>query len=160
VGGRLPKHPSVRQLTSLPDSVLLKCRRSRHPIPTQIATAPRALRGVSHELLDGRDPRRHWSDRRRHFSLVCPYAAGRNAYEGSAQRYRSKVLSGKRERCWDGYAERLVKSPLGRTIDVMDAHGTPVQAAARQKESSEAKTQSTPINKEPLRAPIEILHRS
>jgi hypothetical protein len=47
-----------------------------------------------------------------------------------------------------GYAERLVKSLLGRTIDVMDAHGTPVQAA-RQKESSEATTQSTPINKEP-----------
>jgi len=42
VGGRLPKHPSVSQLTSLPDSVLSKCRRSRHPIPTQIATAPAA----------------------------------------------------------------------------------------------------------------------
>jgi len=27
-------------LTSRPDSVLSKCRRSRHPIPTQIATAP------------------------------------------------------------------------------------------------------------------------
>jgi hypothetical protein len=40
VGGRLPKHPSVSQLTSRPDSVLSKCRRSRHPIPTQIATAP------------------------------------------------------------------------------------------------------------------------
>jgi hypothetical protein len=40
VGGRLPKHPSVSQLTSQPDSVLSKCRRSRHPIPTQIATAP------------------------------------------------------------------------------------------------------------------------
>src|SRR5262249_21614729 len=26
--------------TSQPDSVLSKCRRSRHPIPTQIATAP------------------------------------------------------------------------------------------------------------------------
>jgi Transcriptional regulatory protein, C terminal len=48
VGGRLPKHPSVRQLTSRPDSVLSKCRRSRHPIPTQIATAPRP---VSRETL-------------------------------------------------------------------------------------------------------------
>ncbi len=38
VGGRLP--PSVSQLTSRPDSVLSKCRRSRHPIPTQIATPP------------------------------------------------------------------------------------------------------------------------
>ena len=38
-GDRLPKHPSVRQLTSLPDSVVLKCRRSCHAIPTQIATA-------------------------------------------------------------------------------------------------------------------------
>jgi hypothetical protein len=36
----LPKHPSVSQLTLRPDSVLSKCRRSRHPIPTQIATAP------------------------------------------------------------------------------------------------------------------------
>jgi hypothetical protein len=35
-----PKHPSVSQLASRPDSVLSKCRRSRHPIPTQIATAP------------------------------------------------------------------------------------------------------------------------
>src|SRR5262249_26873593 len=43
VGERLPKHPSVSQLTSRPDSVLSKCRRSRHPIPTQIATAPPAL---------------------------------------------------------------------------------------------------------------------
>jgi hypothetical protein len=43
-----------------------------------------------------------------------------------------------------GYAERLVKSLLGRTIDVMDAHGTPVQAA-RQKESSEATTRLVPI---------------
>src|SRR5262249_15057313 len=43
VGGRLPKHPSVSQLTSQPDSVLSKCRRSRHPIPTQIATAPITL---------------------------------------------------------------------------------------------------------------------
>src|SRR4029434_3575434 len=40
VGGRLPKHPSVSQLTSRPDSLLSKCRNSRHPIPTQIATAP------------------------------------------------------------------------------------------------------------------------
>src|SRR5204862_7188292 len=38
VGGRLP--PSVSQLTSRPDSVLSICRRSRHPIPTQIATPP------------------------------------------------------------------------------------------------------------------------
>jgi hypothetical protein len=30
VGGHLPKHPSVSQLTSRPDSVLSKCRRSRH----------------------------------------------------------------------------------------------------------------------------------
>jgi Sigma-70, region 4 len=39
VGGRFPKHSSVSQLTSRPDSVLSKCRRSRHPIPTRIATA-------------------------------------------------------------------------------------------------------------------------
>jgi hypothetical protein len=31
---------TIGQLTSRPDSVLSKCRRSRHPIPTQIATAP------------------------------------------------------------------------------------------------------------------------
>ena len=30
VSGRLPRHPSVNLLTSLPDSVLSKCRRSRH----------------------------------------------------------------------------------------------------------------------------------
>jgi hypothetical protein len=52
VGGRLPKHPSVRQLTSRPDSVLSKCRRSRHPIPTQIATAPdAATRILSRDVL-------------------------------------------------------------------------------------------------------------
>jgi hypothetical protein len=32
--------PSISQLTSPPDQVLSKCRRSRHPIPTPIATAP------------------------------------------------------------------------------------------------------------------------
>src|SRR5262249_916151 len=31
VGGRLPKHPSVSQLISRPDSVLSKCRRLLHP---------------------------------------------------------------------------------------------------------------------------------
>jgi hypothetical protein len=36
----LPSHASVSQLTSPPDSVLSKCRRSRRPFPTQIATAP------------------------------------------------------------------------------------------------------------------------
>ena len=40
VGRHWPRHPSVSQLTSPPDSVLSKCRRSRHLIPTQIATAP------------------------------------------------------------------------------------------------------------------------
>src|SRR6266498_2720423 len=53
VGGRFPKHPSVSQLTSQPDSVLSKCRRSRHPIPTQIATAPKkrpSFTLLEHEL--------------------------------------------------------------------------------------------------------------
>src|SRR5262245_45682435 len=51
VGERLPKHPSVSQLTSRPDSVLSKCRRSRHPIPTQIATAPQG--GASQSCILG-----------------------------------------------------------------------------------------------------------
>jgi hypothetical protein len=41
--------PSVSQLTSRPDSVLSKCRRSRHPIPTQIATAPSTTAGGQNE---------------------------------------------------------------------------------------------------------------
>jgi hypothetical protein len=32
--------PNVYTRLSPPDSVLSKCRRLRHPIPTQIATAP------------------------------------------------------------------------------------------------------------------------
>src|SRR6266436_5620763 len=46
VGGRFPKYPSVSQLTSRPDSVLSKCRRSRHPISTHIATAPVAVEPI------------------------------------------------------------------------------------------------------------------
>src|SRR6266536_2022531 len=40
VGRRLPPSPSISRLTSRPDRVLSKCRRSRHPIPTPLATAP------------------------------------------------------------------------------------------------------------------------
>ena len=39
-GTRWQQSPSITQLTSLPDRVLSKCRRSRHRIPTQLATAP------------------------------------------------------------------------------------------------------------------------
>jgi hypothetical protein len=40
-GRHLPQSPPITRLTSRPDQVLSKCRRSRHPIPTQLATAPR-----------------------------------------------------------------------------------------------------------------------
>jgi hypothetical protein len=40
--------PSISQLTSLPDPVLFKCRRSRHRIPTQLATAPQQKLPGSH----------------------------------------------------------------------------------------------------------------
>jgi len=39
-GGDAYRHPPVTHFTSRPDSVISKCRRSRRPIPTQIATAP------------------------------------------------------------------------------------------------------------------------
>src|SRR6266567_8186573 len=35
-----PHNQSINRLTSSPNSVLSKCRRSRQPIPTQFATAP------------------------------------------------------------------------------------------------------------------------
>src|SRR5262249_51818676 len=41
VGRRWPQSPSINRLTSPPDRILSKCRRSRHQIPTPLATAPR-----------------------------------------------------------------------------------------------------------------------
>src|SRR5215471_4069155 len=40
VGRRSPQSPSISRLTSPPDRILSKCRRSRHRIPTPLATAP------------------------------------------------------------------------------------------------------------------------
>src|SRR6266567_4053541 len=40
VGRRLQPSPSISRLTSRPDKILSKCRRSRHRIPTPLATAP------------------------------------------------------------------------------------------------------------------------
>jgi uncharacterized protein DUF6647 len=40
VGRRSPQSPSINRLTSPPDQILSKCRRSRHQIPTPLATAP------------------------------------------------------------------------------------------------------------------------
>src|SRR5215470_13223608 len=40
VGRRSPQSPSINRLTSPPDQILSKCRRSRHQIPTLLATAP------------------------------------------------------------------------------------------------------------------------
>src|SRR5262249_39303339 len=40
VGRRWPQSPSINRLTSPPDRILSKCRRSRHQIPTPLATAP------------------------------------------------------------------------------------------------------------------------
>src|SRR5215831_6606017 len=40
VGRRLPQSPSISRLTSPPDRILSKCRRSRHRIPTPLATPP------------------------------------------------------------------------------------------------------------------------
>src|SRR6266481_2051361 len=47
VGRRSPQSPSINRLTSPPDQILSKCRRSRHQIPTPLATAP--LKGPEHE---------------------------------------------------------------------------------------------------------------
>src|SRR6266446_6365808 len=44
VGRRSPQSPSINRLTSPPDQILSKCRRSRHQIPTPLATAPADLR--------------------------------------------------------------------------------------------------------------------
>src|SRR5262249_31786149 len=43
VGRRSPQSPSINRLTSPPDQILSKCRRSRHQIPTPLATAPGAV---------------------------------------------------------------------------------------------------------------------
>src|SRR5262249_20628513 len=51
VGRRSPQSPSINRLTSPPDQILSKCRRSRHQIPTPLATAPRLQAGS-----------RHWSE--------------------------------------------------------------------------------------------------
>src|SRR5262245_54043781 len=40
VGRPSPQSPSISRLTSPPDQILSKCRRSRHQIPTPLATAP------------------------------------------------------------------------------------------------------------------------
>src|SRR6516165_8275694 len=40
VGRRSPQSPSINRLISPPDQILSKCRRSRHQIPTPLATAP------------------------------------------------------------------------------------------------------------------------
>src|SRR6266542_3010018 len=53
VGRRLPPSPSISRLTSRPDRVLSKCRRSRHPIPTPLATAPlREVIRLTYALVD------------------------------------------------------------------------------------------------------------
>src|SRR5262249_22807428 len=43
VGRPSPQSPSISRLTSPPDRILSKCRRSRHQIPTPLATAPAEL---------------------------------------------------------------------------------------------------------------------
>jgi putative transposase len=43
VGRPSPQSPSISRLTSPPDQILSKCRRSRHQIPTPLATAPAAM---------------------------------------------------------------------------------------------------------------------
>src|SRR5215471_4933980 len=43
VGRRSPQSPSISRLTSPRDRILSKCRRSRHRIPTPLATAPSRL---------------------------------------------------------------------------------------------------------------------
>src|SRR5215813_7380886 len=43
VGRRSPQSPSISRLTSPPDRILSKCRRSRHRIPTPLATPPTEL---------------------------------------------------------------------------------------------------------------------
>src|SRR5262249_24220878 len=49
VGRPSPQSPSISRLTSPPDQILSKCRRSRHQIPTPLATAP-ALGAVPQKL--------------------------------------------------------------------------------------------------------------
>src|SRR6516225_6679577 len=62
VGRRSPQSPSISRLTSPPDRILSKCRRSRHRIPTPLATAPALLlllftdvQVVLHNLNSGTD---------------------------------------------------------------------------------------------------------
>jgi hypothetical protein len=50
VGRRSPQSPSINRLTSPPDQILSKCRRSRHQIPTPLATAP--LSGRADEVFE------------------------------------------------------------------------------------------------------------
>src|SRR5262249_22585616 len=49
VGRRSPQSPSISRLTSPPDRILSKCRRSRHRIPTPLATPPLPFKDCSQE---------------------------------------------------------------------------------------------------------------
>src|SRR5262245_23921222 len=54
VGRPSPQSPSISRLTSPPDQILSKCRRSRHQIPTPLATAPLARNEkIDFAFLDG-----------------------------------------------------------------------------------------------------------
>jgi hypothetical protein len=71
-GGLLQKHPSVSQLTSPPDSVLSKCRRSRHRIPTPIATTPRCSIIITIHVLSSTEfTMKHSSLLMKHGTLVA-----------------------------------------------------------------------------------------
>jgi hypothetical protein len=55
VGRPSPQSPSISRLTSPPDRILSKCRRSRHQIPTPLATAPRAEFFLTNVVCASRD---------------------------------------------------------------------------------------------------------
>src|SRR6516164_7724652 len=69
VGRRSPQSPSISRLTSPPDRILSKCRRSRHRIPTPLATAPALLLYVCPASVA---------------ILASPHRVKRNARAGSA----------------------------------------------------------------------------
>src|SRR6516164_2213237 len=74
VGRRSPQSPSINRLISPPDQILSKCRRSRHQIPTPLATAPVVGRGpVAREGLPPLQPDLKLDD-------IVPFRLSRNHF--------------------------------------------------------------------------------
>src|SRR5262249_48452308 len=90
-GGRLPKHPSVSQLISRPDSVLSKCRRLLHPNGTlqgrgwrtivELQCRQTSLRHERSQLSKRKDIIAKWRgrDRGRHNLSAAPHRRQRPA---------------------------------------------------------------------------------